>query len=153
MDINIMGMQNLNPVNNPFSSQGPLGAGALSSQLQGLNSGGGDGAFADIMRRVQNTQLSNAGDLPPAPLPHVPPIVQNMELFELSMELETFLMKNLINGMRNTIQRSNLIDTGFAGEIYEDMLFNEYARIFARNANLGFAEMVYRDLTGNRITR
>ena len=56
----------------------------------------------------------------------------------------------MIRGMRDTIQRSNLIDTGFAGEIYEDMLWDEYASIFARNANFGLAEMAYRDLSGRR---
>ena len=68
------------------------------------------------------------------------------KLYELCAELETFLIKNLIKGMRNTAQKSNLIDTGFAGEIYEDMLYDEYSKTFSRNASFGFAEMAYREL-------
>jgi flagellar protein FlgJ len=64
------------------------------------------------------------------------------------MELETFLIKNLIKSMRSTVQKTGLIDTGFAGEVYEDMLYDEYAKTFSKNANLGFAEMAYRDLRG-----
>jgi hypothetical protein len=30
------------------------------------------------------------------------------------------------------------------------MLWDEYATLFTRSANLGFAEMAYRDLTGRR---
>ena len=48
--------------------------------------------------------------------------------------------------MRSTVQKTKLIDTGFAGEMYEDMLYDEYAKSLAKNANFGFAEMAYKDL-------
>ena len=101
--------------------------------------------FADLMRR---SRAPSTGD--GAALPRVPDFVQDKQLFEAALELETILVQNLIRGMRNTIQRTNLIDTGFAGEIYEDMLFEEYARIVTRNAGFGFAEMAYRELSGLR---
>jgi flagellar protein FlgJ len=71
-------------------------------------------------------------------------------LYEQCEALETFLIKNLITGMRKTIQKSDLLDTGFAGEMYEDMLYDEYAKDFSRNADLGFAELAYLELTGQR---
>jgi len=43
-----------------------------------------------------------------------------------------------------------LIDEGFAGKMYEDMLYDEYARDFTKNANFGFAELAYLELTGQR---
>ena len=132
MDINILGAQYLNQAHNPFSS---------SQTLPGLGSGAG---FEELLlRRAQNPAEN-------APVSSTPAIVKNNELYELCMELETFLIKNLIKSMRSTVQKTNLIDTGFAGEVYEDMLYDEYAKTFARNANLGFAEMAYRELTGNR---
>ena len=143
MDIGSIGAQFLNQPRNPFSS----------SQAPGVNSGEG---FEDLLRRVQeaNRPHEHIEDRPDtAFMPRasrLPPIDKSSQLYELCMELETILIRNMIRGMRNTIQRSNLIDTGFAGEIYEDMLWDEYASIFARNANLGFAEMAYRDLTGRR---
>jgi len=145
MDINLLGMQHFNQTNNPFSpSMAPV-----------LNSGGG---FEEILRRVQSTgqtlqagrQDANAGDVPVPRNPNLPSIVRDTELYELCLELETILIKNMLRGMRNTVQKSNLIDTGFAGEIYEDMLWDEYAKVFTRNAHLGFAEMAYRDLSGRR---
>ena len=72
------------------------------------------------------------------------------KLYEQCVELEIFLVKTLISSMRNTVQKSGLINEGFAGKMYEDMLYDEYARDFAINANFGMAEMAYLELTGQR---
>jgi flagellar protein FlgJ len=87
--------------------------------------------------------------VPPA-FPKKETIDKTDKLYELCAELETFLVKNLIKSMRATVQKTNLIDTGFAGEVYEDMLYDEYAKTFSGNANLGFAEMAYRELTKSK---
>jgi flagellar protein FlgJ len=72
------------------------------------------------------------------------------KLYEQCEALEVFLVKNLITGMRNTIQKSGLIDEGFAGKMYEDMLYDEYAREFTKGAGFGLAELAYLELTGRR---
>jgi len=72
------------------------------------------------------------------------------KLYEQCMELEIFLVKTMLSSMRNTVQKSGLIEEGFAGKMYEDMLYDEYARDFAKNANFGMAEMAYMELTGQR---
>jgi len=116
---------------------------AAPGSVGGSGMAGSD--FAELLRRTNNTRQGNDT----TPLPRVPAIVENMELYELALELEQILVQNMLRGMRNTVQRTNLIDTGFAGEIYEDMLFDEYARILTRNAGFGFAEMAYRELSGH----
>ena len=146
MDINLLGIQHFNQTNNPFSP----------AMTPPLNSGGGN--FEDILRRVQSTgqtlgavrQDTNPDGSAVPRNQNLPAIVRDPELYELCLELETILIKNMIRGMRNTIQKTDLIDTGFAGEIYEDMLWDEYAKVFTRSARLGFAEMAYRDLSGRR---
>jgi len=77
-------------------------------------------------------------------------IDRDSELFQQCLELETFLIKKLLNSMRSTIQRSGLIEQSFAGEMYEDMLFDKRARHLAENAGFGLAEMAYLELTGQR---
>ena len=74
------------------------------------------------------------------------PIDKTDKLYELCLELETFIIKNLLNGMRNTVQKSGLIDDSYAGKLYEDMLYDEYAKDFTKNANFGLAEQAYRQL-------
>jgi flagellar protein FlgJ len=61
-----------------------------------------------------------------------------------------FLVKNLLTGMRNTVQKTGLIEEGLAGKFYEDMLWDEYARSFTRNAGFGLADQAYLELTGQR---
>jgi len=73
-------------------------------------------------------------------------IDKNDKLYGLCLELETFLVKNLLNSMRSTVQKSGLVDDSFAGKMYEDMLYDEYAKDFTRNANFGLAEQAYRQL-------
>jgi len=74
------------------------------------------------------------------------PIDKQDKLYQLCLELETFLVKNLLTSMRNTVQKSGLIDDSFAGKMYEDMLYDEYAKDYTKNANFGLAEQAYRQL-------
>ena len=79
-----------------------------------------------------------------------PVIDRKDKLYEQCLELETFLVKTLIKSMRGTVQKSGLIDTGFAGQMYEDMLYDEYAKDLTKNAGFGLAETAYLELTGQR---
>ncbi|GHV89151.1 hypothetical protein AGMMS50267_15110 [Spirochaetia bacterium] len=79
-----------------------------------------------------------------------PVIDKTDKLYEQCEQLEMFLLKTLVSGMRKTVQKSELIDTGFAGEMYEDMLYDEYTKDFSKNANFGLAELAYTELTGQR---
>ena len=135
MDINALGIQHLNSAYVPFSS----------AAAQAAPGTGND--FSELLRRSQSARASSQdAGVHAAPVLKKTAIDKTDKLYELCVELETFLVKNLIKSMRSTVQKTNLIDTGFAGEIYEDMLYDEYAKGFAKNANLGFAEMAYREL-------
>jgi len=96
--------------------------------------------FEDILRRTSAARDSAS------PRPGQTDIDKNDKLYELCLELETFLVKNLLNSMRNTVQKSGLVDDSFAGKMYEDMLYDEYAKDFTKNAGFGLAEQAYRQL-------
>ena len=131
--MDISSLTAINQSYNPFSS-------SSAEAAQVLYSGNG---FEELLKRTQNvTQSTTATPLTAT----AAPIDKNSELYEMCVELETFLIKNLIKSMRGTVQKTKLIDTGFAGDMYEDMLYDEYAKTFAKSANFGFAEMAYRDL-------
>ncbi|MDR0720603.1 MAG: rod-binding protein [Treponema sp.] len=72
------------------------------------------------------------------------------KLYEQCEALETFMLKILVKGMRGTVMKSDLTDTGFAGEMYEDMLYDEYTTELSKNTDFGLAELAYLDLTGQR---
>jgi len=134
MDISVLGMQNpaslqAMQLNNQFTS-------GLSNSIE---------SFEEILRRASSAnddsrdEVRRYGQMP---------IDKNSKLYELCLELETFLVKNLLTSMRNTVQKSGLIDDSFAGKMYEDMLYDEYAKDYTKNANFGLAEMAYRQLSG-----
>jgi flagellar protein FlgJ len=79
-----------------------------------------------------------------------PVIDKTDKLYEQCEALEGFLIKNLLTGMRATVQKSGFIDEGFAGKMYEDMLYDEYTKDFTKNAGLGLAELAYLELSGQR---
>ena len=132
------------------------GAADLQSFEEALRSAAARGAPAEAPPasdraasepRAAAPELSRASPL--ASLPGVR-IDRDSELFRQCLELETFLVKTLISSMRGTIQRSGLIEQSFAGEMYEDMLFDKRARVIAESAGFGLAEMAYIELTGQR---
>jgi len=95
--------------------------------------------FADVLKKVSSASAESR--------PGQQPIDKTDKLYELCLELETFLVKNLLTSMRNTVQKSGFIDEGFAGKMYEDMLYDEYAKDYTKNANFGLAEQAYRQLS------
>ena len=125
-----------------------LGGGLIN---RGNNSVNGTTGFEEMLRK---TAASQAPD-PQSPVPspdssRFAKVDKSDKLYEQCVELEIFMVKTLISSMRNTVQKSGLIEQGFAGKMYEDMLYDEYARDFAKNANFGMAEMAYLELTGQR---
>jgi flagellar protein FlgJ len=79
-----------------------------------------------------------------------PEVDKTSKLYEQCEALETFLVKILLSGLRNTVQKTNLMDDSFAGKMYEDMLYDEYAKDLTRNTGFGLAELAYLELTGQR---
>jgi len=124
----------------------------LSSPASSINAPG----FEQLLEKARSSYKSlhedTGGDVSRTedkkPSSSKTPAEKDDKLYKLCLELETFLVKNLLTGMRNTVQKSGFIQEGFAGKMYEDMLYDEYAKDFTKNANFGLAEMAYRQLNG-----
>jgi peptidoglycan hydrolase FlgJ len=107
--------------------------------------------FEEILKKsADHTAASKPADSPAGGASKTATIDKTDKLYEQCLELEIFLVKTLISSMRNTVQKSGLVDEGFAGKMYEDMLYDEYARDYAKNANFGLAELAYLELSGQR---
>ena len=78
-------------------------------------------------------------------------IDKTSRLYEQARELESYFVKIMLSSMRNTVEKSSL--TGkedFAGNMYEDMLYDEMSRNVTKNAGFGLADQVYLQLTGQK---
>ena len=78
--------------------------------------------------------------------PHVQAqtIDKTSKLYESALELEGFFVKQMLSQMRKTIMKSN--ENSFAQDMYEDMLFDEYATAMTKNAGFGLADQIYLSL-------
>jgi peptidoglycan hydrolase FlgJ len=53
--------------------------------------------------------------------------------------------KQMLDSMRATLNNGHaLLNGGMAEEIFQDMLYDEYARMMARTGSLGIADMIVR---------
>ena len=68
-------------------------------------------------------------------------------LMEACRDFEALFLKQMLNTMRDTVEKSGLLDGGFAEQIYEDMLYDEYAKKMADTARFGIAEMLYNQMS------
>ncbi len=83
----------------------------------------------------------------PYPLPAAPAgkrvVDKSSELYKASLEFEAIFIKQMLDVMRKTVQKDGLLDGGMGQEIWEDMLYDEYARKMAETAQFGLAESIY----------
>lgn len=73
-------------------------------------------------------------------------IDRTSKLYEKSMELENYFVKQVLSFMRKTVSKSAYGGNGMAGEMYEDMLFDEYSINMTKNAGFGLADQIYLSL-------
>jgi peptidoglycan hydrolase FlgJ len=76
-------------------------------------------------------------------------IDRNSELYKVSQDFEALLIKQMLDAMRKTINKDDeLLSTTSNGQgIYEDMLYDEYARSMSQTAGFGLADSIYRELS------
>jgi len=67
-------------------------------------------------------------------------------LMEVCLQFEAIFAKQMLDSMRKNVLKTGLIDGGMAEEIFEDMLWDEYALVLARNGNLGLSKTIYSQL-------
>lgn len=80
---------------------------------------------------------------------HQTAIDKTSQLYQHALELESYLVKIMLNSMRSTI--GNSFFTGkdnFAGKMYEDMMYENLSRTVTQNAGLGLADQIYIQLNG-----
>ncbi|MDR2029572.1 MAG: rod-binding protein [Treponema sp.] len=129
---------------------GNTGGAGPAANPAGLLSVPGPETGRDFAGMLEKALAGEASPGPLSPVDRKPQVDKTSKLYEQCEALETFLVKTLLTGMRNTVQKSGLLDGGFAGDIYEDMLYDEYAKSYSKNANFGLAELAYLELTGQR---
>jgi flagellar protein FlgJ len=68
------------------------------------------------------------------------------KLYESCQDLESIFMSSILNSMRATITRSELLPRGLADDVYESMLYDEYAKDISKTGSMGLADIIYQQL-------
>jgi Rod binding domain-containing protein len=75
------------------------------------------------------------------------PVDRKSKLFEQCREFESIFVKMMLKEMRNSVDKSDaLLSGGWAEDIYQDMLDDEYSKTMAKTAGFGLADQLYRQL-------
>jgi peptidoglycan hydrolase FlgJ len=76
------------------------------------------------------------------------PVDKNSELYKAAEDFEAIFIKQMLDVMRKTIHKEDdLLKGGMSQDIYEDMMYDQYAKKMASTAQFGLAEMIYRQMS------
>ena len=95
--------------------------------------------IGDLQYRYQAIKTPSAG----SPLSSKNAIDKGSDLYKQCQEFEAIFVKMMLKEMKNSVLKTGLIDGGYAEDIFEDMLYDEYAKKMAQTAQFGLAETIY----------
>lgn len=72
------------------------------------------------------------------------------KLYSTCVELESLLWKQVLNEMRKTVNKHNLLNGGQAEKIFTDFLYDEYSMKLAKHSSSKLTDTLYNQLKGNR---
>ena len=67
-------------------------------------------------------------------------------LKEACSDFEAIFIKQMLDSMRKTVNKSGLMDGGMAEEIFQDMLYDKYAEKMSKTGNFGIKDILYKQL-------
>jgi len=111
-------------------------------------------AFQEMIRKEVNEKIegkipSSAIKLPNNIKEEISTNPYRKRLYDASVEFESIFVKMMLKEMKKSVEKTNLIHGGYAEEIFEDMLYDEYAKNISKNESLGLAEEIYSTLSKN----
>ena len=71
------------------------------------------------------------------------------ELMAACQELEAVFLTKVMDAMRATVMHSDLIKRGFATDVWESMLYEQYAKEMSKTGTVGLAQILYKQLSEN----
>ena len=69
------------------------------------------------------------------------------KLMDLCYDMEAMFVGNMLKSMRKTITENEFFGKSLAKDIFQDMLYDEYAKLMARTDQFGLAHQIYNQLS------
>lgn len=61
-------------------------------------------------------------------------------------QMESIFVKKMFDAMRSSVHKEKFIDGGMAENIFEDMLYDEYAATMSKTKSIGIADMIVKQM-------
>jgi peptidoglycan hydrolase FlgJ len=71
---------------------------------------------------------------------------EKSKLRDACNDFEAIFLKQMLDAMRKTNEKSGLINGGMAEDIFEDMLYDEYSKVMAKTGSFGLSDMLFKQL-------
>ena len=73
---------------------------------------------------------------------------KHSELYKACEDFESLFIKQMLDVMRKTVHKEDdLLGGGLSQDVFEGMLYDEYAKKMAQTAGFGLAETIYRQVS------
>lgn len=103
------------------------------------------GAGLDPAAQQALAQRATEPKLPATPSGEDPSAIR-----EAARQFESVFLHQVFKTMRATVPEGGLLDTGFGGQVFTDMLDQEYAELASKNGQLGLAGIIAEQLGAPR---
>lgn len=96
---------------------------------------------APLARNVDQASLHSTG-------PQMPALNNNKDpaLWKVSTQFEAIFVQQMMSEMRKTVDKSDLIPTGFAEDVHGSMMDEAIAQASVKHHSFGLADSIYRQL-------
>jgi flagellar protein FlgJ len=74
---------------------------------------------------------------------------KDLKLMELSRELESVFINQMLKSMRKTVDKTDMMNGGTGEDIFTEMLDMEYSKSMSNTSGFGLAEQIYRQLSNS----
>ncbi|MCB1159300.1 MAG: rod-binding protein [Leptospiraceae bacterium] len=103
----------------------------------------------EVNKKIEGKVPSSSVSIPKNIKDEVKTDPYKKKLYNASVEFESIFVKMMLSQMKKSVNKSGLISGGHAEEIFEDMLYDEYAKKISQSENLGLAEQIYTSLSAS----
>jgi flagellar protein FlgJ len=69
------------------------------------------------------------------------------KLMDVCYDMEAMFVGNMLKAMRKTVMENDFFGKSLAKDIFQDMLYDEYAQLMARTNEFGLAHQIYNQLS------
>jgi flagellar protein FlgJ len=72
--------------------------------------------------------------------------MSDKQLLDVCYEMESIFVGQMLKSMRNTIDETDFFGKSMAKDLFNDMLYDEYAKLMAESDAFGLARQIYDQL-------